>query len=292
MPSPSDWVYIEHPAVGRSPNPVQRGSLAAWFAQGWAESSDQDEQASSEPWIEPVAQCGTGLMIPMYIYPANAYTNTDYNNLIALARTYPRVPCMVILNNSNGPGEAQDLNFTVAIRRMHAAGITVLGYVDTAYTAVTDDTVRAQVDTWLAFYPDVDGVFWDQGTNDTNSTHLAYYRSITDFAHTRGLHPVVLNTGTVIPEDYYAGCADIVVVHENSTYPTEADLKGDFAGGASDYPRTRRGVLVYDKATLDPAAVTMMSKYVRWVYVTNDAAVNPWDSLTTYLDDLFAALDG
>jgi hypothetical protein len=231
-------------------------------------------------------------MIPMYIYPASAYTNTDYNNLIALARTYPRVPCAVILNNANGPGAAQDGNFTVAIRRLHAAGITVLGYVDTSYTTIPFATVQTHVDTWLAFYPDVDGIFWDQGTNDTNSTHLAYYRSITDFTHGRGLHPVVLNTGTVIPENYYAGCADIIVVHENSTYPTEADLKGDFAGGASDYPRTRRGVLVYNQATLDTSKVTMMSKYVRWIYITNDTGANPWDSLATYLDGLFAALDG
>lgn len=290
MPSPDDWVYIEHAGIGRSDNPVQRGALSAWAAAGWTESADQEGAAIPEPWLAPAAQCGTGLLIPMYIFPSDAYTNAHYNSLIALARTYPRVPVMVILNNSNGPGALFELNFEVVIRRMQAAGIIVLGYVDTAYTAIPAATVQADVDTWLAFYPTVDGIFWDQGTNDTAAAHLAYYRTITNYAHSRGLHPVVTNPGSVIPEDYYAGCADIVVVHENSTFPTEADLKGDFAGGASDYPSTRRAVLVYNQPSLDGSKVTMMSKYVRWIYITDDTGANPWDSLTSYLAGLFAAV--
>lgn len=286
-----DWVYIEKAGIGRSVNPVQRGSLSFWVAAGWAEATDQDGAPSGQPWVTPQAQCGTGLLIPLYIYPASVYTNADYNGLIALARQYPRVPVMVVLNNANGPGGAADANFTVAITRLHAAGIICLGYIDTNYTAIPAATVQGEVDTWLRFYPKIDGIFWDQGTNDTVGLHLAYYRAITDYAHGKGLHPVIANPGTVIPENYYAGCADIMVVHENSAYPSEASLKGDFQGGASDYPGTRRATLVYGQPTLDTGQVTMMSKYVRWVFVTDDSGANPWDTLPPYLDDLFAALN-
>jgi hypothetical protein len=38
-----------------------------------------------------------------------------------------------------------------------AAGVVVVGYVPTGYAATAISSVRAQVDTWKAFYPGIDG---------------------------------------------------------------------------------------------------------------------------------------
>jgi hypothetical protein len=42
QPLPEGWIYIEHPEVGRAPNPVHRSSLAAWGRNGWAECEGPD----------------------------------------------------------------------------------------------------------------------------------------------------------------------------------------------------------------------------------------------------------
>lgn len=234
----------------------------------------------------------TGVLIPMYIYPSSAYSNADYNGLIALARKYRNVPLIAVINNSNGPGASQDGNFTVVITRMRAAGIIVCGYIDTNYRAVTAASVESQIDTWLSFYPAIDGLFFDQQDNDASSASLTYYSAVTTYAHNKGLYPIISNPGTPLLGDYYAaGLPDIYCIHENSSYPSEATLEGDYAGGNADYPWDRRAVLVYNQTALSPAQLAIIRKYAGWVYVTTDNLPNPWDSLPSYLESLISNLD-
>ena len=75
----------------------------------------------------------TGLLIPLYIYPANVHTNNDFNRVIELKRQYSEVPFWVIVNPASGPGTAIDPNYTKAIDRLIGAGCVVLGYVSTIY---------------------------------------------------------------------------------------------------------------------------------------------------------------
>ena len=70
-----------------------------------------------------------GLLIPLYIYPANIHTNVDFNRVIDFKRRSPSVPFWVILNPATGPGEAVDANYVKAIDRLQGAGCIVLAYV-------------------------------------------------------------------------------------------------------------------------------------------------------------------
>lgn len=65
------------------------------------------------------AQERTGLLVPMYIYPADIHTNFAYNRLIDLKRRYETVPIWVILNPASGPGEKVDANYTKPAWAMH-----------------------------------------------------------------------------------------------------------------------------------------------------------------------------
>lgn len=234
----------------------------------------------------------TGIMIPMYIYPSNVYTNTTYNNLIALKKKYHNVPLTVILNNSNGPGAARDGNFTVAITRLHGAGITVLGYVSTSYATRASADVKTDIDTWLSFYPAVDGIFFDEMTNDSDTTHITYYADLTSYSHGKSLYPIVGNSGTVMPQAYFdSNTADIINTVENSSFPSESSLQGDFAGGNMDYDYNRRSGLVYGQSTLSYSELKLVRKYLGNIYITDDSGANPWDTISTYLESIFQALD-
>lgn len=39
MSNPNEWVWLTHPELGDSPNPVQRSAAPHWFRLGWAETS-------------------------------------------------------------------------------------------------------------------------------------------------------------------------------------------------------------------------------------------------------------
>lgn len=232
-----------------------------------------------------------GILIPLYVYPADVENNVTYNNLIALKKKYPDVPCYVILNPSSGPGVSTDGNYTYAIRRLHGAGCKVLGYISTDYTNISQSSVQGVVDTWLSLYPEIDGIFLDEMTWEENTTYANYYAGVTGYCHGKDLYPVIANPGCSIDNIYWeSNSADNFVIHEGNTIPTESTLKGDYYGGNIDFAPWTKSCLVYGQTSFDQSVFDMIKKYVGLIYWTEDTAVNPWDSLSASIENLFRRL--
>lgn len=238
------------------------------------------------------AQQRTGLLLPMYVYPADVHINASYNRLIDLKRRFETVPFWVIVNPASGPGAAVDANYVKAIDRLEGAGCVVLGYASTRYGKRRAADVQADLGRWLKLYPRVHGVFFDEmGYEDTDAA-VARQVALTRHAKEAGFWPIVANPGAETPGRYFAAdAADVIVVHEGSEWPEEERLKGDYFGGYSDYPPFTRAVLVHSLARFDPEPLRMTRRYARWVYVTEDPyrlndpdAANPWDTLSTHLE--------
>lgn len=239
----------------------------------------------------------TGLLVPLYIYPANIHTNAAYNRLIDLKLSHPRVPVWAIMNPASGPGKAVDANYTKAIDRLRGAGIITIGYVSTEYGKREAKAVTGDLDIWQKLYPKIQGAFFDEMNYEDTPAAVERQQKYRRAATERGMWPTVANPGTATPERFFAGdAADVIVVHEGLDYPTEAALKGDYFGGYADYPPWTRCVLMHTRPKFEPAEFARIKKYSRWVYVTEDVfrdvkTDNPWDSLPTYLDNLFETLD-
>lgn len=243
----------------------------------------------------------TGIIIPFYIYPSSIYTNTDYNNLIELKKKYHDVPLIVVLNPSSGPGSVADGNYTAAIQRLRGAGITVIGYVSTNYTVNSIASVKSDIDDWVTLYPDIQGIFFDEMTNDADDTHVDYYAELTVYCHyDKNLYPTVGNPGANQLERYFTTLtSDIILIHENSTIPTIADIKGDFDGGHSDFEYMKRGAILYNQSDLPwtsadvsagEAYMEELRKYLGWLYFTDDNLPNPYDTYSGLLEKTFAYL--
>ncbi len=242
------------------------------------------------------SQQRTGLLVPMYIYPENIHTNADYNRLIELKRRYETVPVWVIVNVDSGPGQQVDANYVKAIDRLHGAGCVTLAYVATRYGQRTAAEVTAELARWHQFYPRVQGVFFDEMLSDDSEPAVQKQMHLRSAAEELGFWPSVANPGTDTPGRYFeAAAANVIVVHEGAEWPKEARLHGDYFGGYADYPPATRAVLVHSMHQLDLDQVRILRKYVRWIYITHDlyrsgTEDNPWDSLPTYLEQLFETL--
>ena len=240
------------------------------------------------------AQERTGVLVPMYIYPANIHTNAAFNRLIDMKRRFETVPMWVIVNPASGPGRQVDANYTKAIDRLNGAGCVVLAYVSTSYAKRPIADVKADMDQWLRLYPRIHGSFFDEMINEDTEKATTYQSTLNEYAASVGCWPTVANPGTDTPERYFAkNCADVIVVHEAREWPKEVRLKGDYFGGYSDYPPFTRAVLVYSQPQLDVESLKMIRKYCRWVYITEDQyepgdpkADNPWDSLSKHLESI------
>lgn len=238
------------------------------------------------------AQERTGLLVPLYVYPADIHTNRVYNRLIDLKRCYETVPFWVIVNPASGPGNAGDANYTKAIDRLQGAGCVVLGYVTTSYGKRAAADVHADIDRWLTLYPRTQGIFFDEMIYEDTEAGAKHQAALNRYARDAGCWPTVANPGAETPGRYFAvDAADVIVVHEGKNWPEEARLKGDYFGGYSDYPPFTRAVLVHSQPKFDPPPLQMVRRYARWVYVTDDRydpndpqADNPWDTLSKHLD--------
>lgn len=239
-----------------------------------------------------LSQQNAGVLVPMYVYPADVHTNADYNRLIDLKRRFPTVPFWVIVNPGSGPGTVVDGNYTKAIDRLIGSGCVVLGYVSTSYGKVPAETIRADLTSWRTMYPRVQGVFFDEMLYEDTETAVRRQVANNALAREMGFWPTVANPGTDTPGRFFQQeAADVIVVHEGGDWPDEARLHGDYFGGYADYPPYTRAVLIHSLPKFSGEKLARMKRYARWFYLTpalfraNDPAhANPWNVLSSHLE--------
>lgn len=98
------------------------------------------------------------ILVPAYIFPAAAGLD-DWKRIIDAAS---RVPIVAVVNPASGPGEAPISEYSDLV---HGAtgieGLTLIGYVSTDYAKRPRSEVEAEIDRWVQFYPEIQGIFLD-----------------------------------------------------------------------------------------------------------------------------------
>ena len=115
--------------------------------------AEDDPTADARQFL-PGANSPSGLLVPLYHYPANVHTNEHFDRIIELKKTHPKVPVCVIVNPASGPGAGEmDQNYVKAIDRLTGAGIVTIAYVSTEYGKRSDEAVRSDILEWRKRYP-------------------------------------------------------------------------------------------------------------------------------------------
>lgn len=219
------------------------------------------------------------ILVPLYSYPS-WYAPAAYlwDDVAAAAGT---APITAIINPDSGPGGGPpNSDYVHGLAELRTAGVALLGYVATGYGARPAAEVKTDIDLYDAYF-DVDGIFLDEADNTTNG--LAYYADLYAYIHSRSnLHDVVINPGIGTAEEYIAApAADTAVIFEVGTGWSNHVP----AAYVSTYPARRFSVLLYDipdEPAMRAAVDLAVHRNIGYVYVTDDAGANPWDSLPAY----------
>lgn len=278
--------------VGIAALPAQASPVPAQLSSGPAASASS-VTAPAQPSSSGLDQ---HLAAAAYITP----TNASWDRLIA---TGSRLG-FVVVNVYNGPGTARNADFASVIDRAHAAGIRVLGYVDTGYlggsnpvrytragdTDATDWMVQAEQDVndWYAFYGNpIDGIFFDDVMNTCGPTASSkayaqdyrYLSAVVHSAHTGSL--TVLNPGISVPQ-CYEDAGDVLLTFEGSAADylnMPADLAPLPWQVKADPDKFWNIVYGADISQLTAVMNASKKNNVGYIYATDDTLPNPYDTV-------------
>ena len=225
-------------------------------------------------------QAQTGLMVPLYAYPT---TGSTWPALIQAKEAYPNVPIIAVIDpTSTVPGSSSDSNFVSGIKSLQAAGITVVGYINTAYGAESLSTVESWIADYVNWYH-VNGIFFDCMSNTAG--YQSYYSSATAYADSLGLGLTVGNPGTTTLSSY-VGTVNVMVIYENPGYPTASTVQSAAMGdSASNF-----GVMAYEVSAPTQSYLSSVAQYANWVYFTDGSGADPYDVLPSFLDTMLSML--
>jgi Spherulation-specific family 4 len=184
---------------------------------------------------------------------------------------------VVVVNPDSGVGAAPDDAYREGCAALRQQGLTLAGYVDTAYASRPLAHVLAEARAYAQIYG-VTAVFADQVTS--SRIDIGYYRRLCWMLRAAGATLVVLNPG-VAPDPEYLDLADVVVTFEGpwDSYADQELL-----------PARRRSATTWHLVHSTPAEAqargidTAHTRGASHVYVTEATLPNPWDGLPDVWD--------
>ena len=223
-----------------------------------------------------LATRGPGMIIPLYIYPADhrGLLPEAFRAVATLAEENPELQILVVVNPANGPGETVDPNYRRAVRRLSRSGAGVLGYVASGFGERPVELMEADVARWDRLYPGVSGIFldellwtWERPEYEGRVATVA--RSLRAAAADVGLGAIVVNPGTPVPWFYYEDF-DVIVTYERPDWPASPrDLVPPSVGRRRANLASRTGVLIYGEGVWNRERFEELAEEVGFLFVND-----------------------
>jgi hypothetical protein len=233
---------------------------------------------------EPSGKPSLRILVPAYFYPSRDGMSA-WKEMLASAN---ETPIVAIVNPGSGPGRRVDANYEEVFRLAKTSKALLIGYVTLSYAKRPAAEVNAEIDTWLKFYPGIQGIFFDE--QPSGAEHAAFAGQC--FAHAAAKIDkalIVSNPGTRCAREYAElPQKPVIVLYERGTgldqYEPPAWTK--------DFTADRFSVLLYGVKSKDEMQHTFRdaaAKRIGYFYVTDAQGRNPWNRLPTYWNEEVAA---
>jgi Spherulation-specific family 4 len=223
--------------------------------------------------VTQLAPDGTSLVTPQLLVPAYFHPAVHPRAWEMLAERAGHLR-LIVLNLDSGPGAQPDEAFMPPLERLHSAGVSIAGYVDTNYAQRPPDEVLDEIGRYIEWYP-VSGVFFDRVP--TAAEHLDHYAGLTRLARAAGAQVLAFNHGTH-PVEPYADLADLVGTFEG-TWRSYVDMA--VPRWARSRPAEQFFHLVYSvpPESFGDAFLLATRRRAGSVYVTDHGGDDPWGRL-------------
>ena len=205
------WVQKKDPAMVplplaptvRAKNSDQQSTTATGVSERLPVAADQPTRsvAASTPRLQ--------LLVPAYFYPAGQGLRA-WERLMGAAS---KIRMVVIANPNSGPGDKSNPDYDLVLTAARKKGVRILGYVSTGYGKQDLSKIKGEIDRWFAFYPQINGFFFDQQSTEPRDVHT--YLEIRDYAGEKVKEPLLINNpGAICDEAYFAqSVSDVICIY-------------------------------------------------------------------------------
>ena len=223
----------------------------------------------------------TGIYYPMY-------DNDELPQVLAAKKAFPNVPFVVNINPSSGPGSEPRADIANAITQLKSVGAVVTAYVPTNYGNRTIAAVEGMILSYNKFYPGLlDGIMFDEVSN--SCSEFTFYQTISNYARSLGYSYIRANPGTSICQADVP-LFDHIAIVESGGYPSESKLLSRTYHPQYSKDVVGFGATIHDAPTYDSAWLHMATKYLKWVYITDQTEPNPYAVFPLYFNQYLADL--
>jgi hypothetical protein len=240
--------------------------------------SGPQADGTRQPKIAPANASGRlRLLVPTYIYP----DDTGRKEWQRLYEAASKVEIIAIVNPSSGPGDERNLEYAAIFTEASKRGITLLGYVSTDYGKRPQPPIKNDIDTWIRFYPQIRGFFFDQQPRERQ--HAAQFTELRDYAKQKLRDALVITNPGVPCDDAYLAQAvsDVTCVFVNFQGFDRFELPATLQA----YDPSRFAAMAYNISgaeAMRTAVKDTIIKRIGYIYISDAKPPNPWGKLPVY----------
>lgn len=211
------------------------------------------------------------ILVPLYVYPGPTWdTVATYASL---------VPTVIIINPETGPGKASDPKYQSYITKVIGEGLEVVGYVHTSWGQRALTQVQQDIDHWKSFYPNIQGIFLDEGA--TTANEIGYYTTLYNYIKAKGWKYDIINPGTV-PAAGYENVATQIVTFEDHYTKFQASANPNYASCTNKDKFAAIAYGVPESLVSNVISIAQNKNYYGWIYVTDNATNSTYNTLVSY----------
>jgi spherulation-specific family 4 protein len=259
-------------------NPRSSENKTAGTPTGDASPSGPQVDLAGQPKPAPASPSRRlRLLVPTYIYPRGD-GRKEWQRLFDAAS---KVEIVAIANPNSGPGDELNPDYTAIFTEATNQGVTLVGYVSTDFGKRTQAEIKQDVDTWVRYYPQIRGFFFDQQPRE--GRYVVHFAELRDYARQKLRDPLVItNPGVPCDEAYLAqAVSDVTCVFVNYQGFEQFEPPATFKA----YDPSRFAAMPYnisDVETMRTVVKDAIIKRIGYLYISDAKPPNQWGKLPVY----------
>jgi hypothetical protein len=257
-------------------NGIAGASTSATATDAAASGASGDIGGQAKPALAGTAR-RLRLLVPAYIYPADE-GRKEWQRLIDAAS---KAEIVAIANPNSGPGEERNIDYAAVFTEASSRGIKLVGYVSTDYGKRPQDKIKDDVDTWLRFYPQIRGFFFDQQPRE--SQQAVRFAELRDYVTGKLRNAIVItNPGVPCDQAYLdQGVSNVTCVFVNYQGFEQFELPATL----QSFDPARFAAMPYnisDIETMRTVVKDAIIKRIGYLYISDAKPPNQWGKLPGY----------